>query len=145
MTRQSTDSENSGDYNWHRLWETPSKKFQRRYAKAWVHLLPGDLPISEAFAVLEHPIGPSLRNHGDLPTHFQHLVPINARRPLYPTTLTYRRMTSYLPTALLSYGVHHPRTPRKPNPEKAPLVDPTDPSVPRNAGYGEKLAGTDAS
>ena len=85
------------------------------------------------------------RNHGDLPTHFLHLVPIKARRPLYPTTLTYQRMTSYLPTALRSHGVHHPRMPRKPNPEKGPLVDPTDPSVLRNAGYGEKLAGTNAN
>ena len=57
MPRRSTDSENSGDYNWHRLWEKPSKKSQRRYARAWVHPLLGDLPISEAFAVLEHPTG----------------------------------------------------------------------------------------
>ena len=84
-------------------------------------------------------------DYRDLPAHFLHLVPIKARRPLYLTTLTYRRMTSYLLIALHSHDVHHPRTPRKPNPEKGPLVDPTDPSVPRNAGYGEKSAGTDAS
>ena len=59
MLRRSTDSENSGDYNWLRLWESPSKKSQRRYARAWLHPLPGDLPISEALAVLEHPTGPS--------------------------------------------------------------------------------------
>ena len=59
MLRRSTDSENSGDYNWRRLWETPSKKSHRRYARAWVHRLPGDLPISEAFVILEHPTGPS--------------------------------------------------------------------------------------
>ena len=85
------------------------------------------------------------RNHGDLLAHFLHLVPTKERRPLYLTTLTYLRMTSYLPTALRSHGVHHPRTPRKPNPEKCPLIDPTDPLVPRNAGYEEKPAGTEAS
>ena len=85
------------------------------------------------------------RNHGDLLAHFLHLVPTKARRSLYPSTLTYRRMMSYLLTALRSYGVHHPRTPRKPNPEKGPLVNPADPSVLCNAGYGEKPAGTDAS
>ena len=58
MPRRSTDSENSGDYNWRRLWETPSKKPQRQYARAWVHPLPGDHPISEALAILEHPTGP---------------------------------------------------------------------------------------
>ena len=68
-----------------------------------------------------------------------------ARRPLYPTTLTYRWMTSYLPTALRSHGIHHPRTPRKPNPKKGPLVDPADPSVSHNARYKEKPVGTDAS
>ena len=36
MPRRSSDSENSGDYNWRRLWETPRKKSQRRYARAWV-------------------------------------------------------------------------------------------------------------
>ena len=59
MLRRSTDSENSGDYNWRCLWETPSKKSQRRYTRAWVHPLPGDLPISEALAILEHPTEPS--------------------------------------------------------------------------------------
>ena len=86
-----------------------------------------------------------LRNHGDLPTHFLHLVLTKAKRSLYPTTLTYRRMTSYLPTALRSHAVHHPRMPRKPNLEKGPLIDPADPSVSRYAGYGEKPARTDAS
>ena len=57
MLRRSTDSENSGDHNWRRLWETPIKKSQRRYARAWVHPLPGDLPISEALAIPNHPIG----------------------------------------------------------------------------------------
>ena len=59
MLRRSIDSENSGDYNWRRLWETSSKKSQRRYARAWVHPLPGDFPISEALAILEHPTRPS--------------------------------------------------------------------------------------
>ena len=58
MLRRSTDSENSGDYNWRRLWETPSKKSHRRYARASVHPLPGDLQISEALAILKHPTGP---------------------------------------------------------------------------------------
>ena len=60
-------------------------------------------------------------------------------------TLTYRRMTNCLPTALASHDVHHPRTLRKPNLEKGPLVDPADPSELCNAGYGEKPVGTDAS
>ena len=30
MPRRSNDSENLGDHNWRRLWETPSKKSQRR-------------------------------------------------------------------------------------------------------------------
>ena len=59
MLRRSTDSENSGDHNWRRLWETPSKKCQRRYARVWVHPFPGDLPISKALAIPKHPIGPS--------------------------------------------------------------------------------------
>ena len=85
------------------------------------------------------------RNHEDLPAHFLYLVPTKERRSLYLMTLTYRRMMSYLLTTLHSHGVHHPRTPWKPNPEKGPLIDPADPSVPRNAEYGEKLAGTNAS
>ena len=85
------------------------------------------------------------RNHRNLPAHFLHLVPTKVRRPLYPTTLTYQWMTSYLPTTLRSHGVNHPRTPRKPNPEKGPLVDPANPSIPCNAGYREKPAGTEAS
>ena len=59
MLRRSIDFENSGHYSWRYLWETPSKKYKRRYARAWVHPLPGDLPISEALAILEHPTGPS--------------------------------------------------------------------------------------
>ena len=59
MIRRSSDSENSGDYNWRRLWETPSKKSQRRYARAWVHLLPGDLPLHEVLVVPAHPTRPS--------------------------------------------------------------------------------------
>ena len=85
------------------------------------------------------------RNHGEIPRHFLHLISTKARRMMYPTTLTYRQMTSYLPTALRSHDVHHPRTLRKPSLEKDPLVNPADPPVPRNAGYGEKPAGTDAS
>ena len=59
MLRRSTNSENSGDHNWRRLWETPSKKTQRRYARAWVHPLPGDLLISKALAIPKNPIGSS--------------------------------------------------------------------------------------
>ena len=54
-------------------------------------------------------------------------------------------MTSYLLTALCSHDVHHPRTPRKPNKKKGLLVDPVDPSVPRNARYGEKSVGTNGN
>ena len=84
-------------------------------------------------------------SHGDLPAHFLHLIPIKERRSLYLTTLTYRRMMNYLPTALRSHDVHHPRTPRKPNPKKGPLVDSADPSALCNAEYREKRGGTDAS
>ena len=59
MIRRSSDSKNSGDYNWRRLWETPSKKSQRRYARAWVHLLSGDLLLHEVLVVPAHPTGPS--------------------------------------------------------------------------------------
>ena len=59
MFRRSSDSKNSGDYNWHRLWETPSKKSQRRYARAWVHLLPSDLLLHEVLVVPAHPTGSS--------------------------------------------------------------------------------------
>ena len=59
MPRRSSDSENSGYHNWRRLWETPSMKSQRRYARAWVHPLLGDLPISEALAIPKHPTVPS--------------------------------------------------------------------------------------
>ena len=85
------------------------------------------------------------RNRGDLPAHILHPVPKKEKRPLYPTTLTYRRMTSYLPTALRSHAVYHPRMPWKPNPEKGPLIDLANPSVARDVGYGEKPARTDAS
>ena len=55
MFRRSSDSENSGDCNWRRLWETPSRKSQRRYARAWVHPLPSDLPLPEVLVVPAHP------------------------------------------------------------------------------------------
>ena len=58
MPRRFADSENSGYHNWRRLWETPRKKSQRRYARAWVNPLPGNLPISKALAIPKHPIGP---------------------------------------------------------------------------------------
>ena len=79
MPRRSIDSENSGDYNWRRLRETSSKKSQRRYARAWVHPLLGDIPISEAFTVLEHPTGPSeltvmYNNLANLPLEDQFLL-----------------------------------------------------------------------
>ena len=59
MPRRSSNSENSGVHNWRHLWETPSKKSQRRYVRAWVHPLPGDLPICKALAIPKHPTGPS--------------------------------------------------------------------------------------
>ena len=59
MFRRSSDSEDSGDYNWSRLWETPSRKSQRRYARAWVHPLPCDLPLPKVLVVPVHPIRPS--------------------------------------------------------------------------------------
>ena len=54
MPRRSSDSENLGDHNLRRLWETPSKKSQRRYARDWVHPLLGDLSISKALAIPKH-------------------------------------------------------------------------------------------
>ena len=57
MFRRSSDSEDSGDYNWHRLWETPRKKSQRRYTRAWVHPLPSDLSSPESLVVPDHPTG----------------------------------------------------------------------------------------
>ena len=59
MPRQFADFENSGDHNWRFLWETPSKKSQRWYARAWVHPLPSDLSISKALVIPKHPTGPS--------------------------------------------------------------------------------------
>ena len=59
MIRRSSDSENSENYNWRRLWEALSKKSQRRYARAWVHPLPDDLSLHEVLVVPAHPIGPS--------------------------------------------------------------------------------------
>ena len=57
MFRRSSDSEDSRDYNWCRLWETPSMKSQRRYTRAWVHPLPSDLPLPEVLVVPIHPTG----------------------------------------------------------------------------------------
>ena len=59
MFRRSSDSEYSEDCNWRRLWETPSRKSQRRYARAWVHPLPSDLPLPEILVVPVRPTGPS--------------------------------------------------------------------------------------
>ena len=59
MFRRSSGSEDSGDYNWRRLWETPSRKSQRRYARAWVHPLLSDLPLPEVLVVPVHPTRPS--------------------------------------------------------------------------------------
>ena len=59
MFQQSSDSKDSGSYNWRRLWETPSRKSQRRYARTWVHPLPNDLPLPEFLVVLVHPTRPS--------------------------------------------------------------------------------------
>ena len=59
MLRRSSDSEDSGEYNWHRLWETPSRKSQRRYVRASIHRLPSDLPLPEVLVVPVHPTGSS--------------------------------------------------------------------------------------
>ena len=59
MPRRSSDYENSGDHNWCRLWDPPSKKSQRRYRRAWVHPLLGDLPISKDSAIPKQPAIPS--------------------------------------------------------------------------------------
>ena len=59
MPQRSIDSQNSRDHNWHRLWETPSRKAQRRYVRAWVHPLPSNLPICKALAIPKHPPRPS--------------------------------------------------------------------------------------
>ena len=59
MLRRSSGSKSSGDHNWRRLWETPSKKSHRRYAIAWVHPIPSDLPFSEALVVPVHFTEPS--------------------------------------------------------------------------------------
>ena len=59
MPRRTVSSQNSGDHNWRCLWETPSKKSQRRYARAWVHPLPGDPPTCKALAIPKHPFRPS--------------------------------------------------------------------------------------
>ena len=206
MHRRSIDSENSEDYNWCHLWETPSKKSQRRYARAWVHPLPGDLPISEALAILEHPTGPSeltvmssnptnhppedqfllwrqemearqeeqarqmveLREHANqlrednerLRTRLEANQAEKSRGPPRPLPLSRpdKGKEAVVPDDInlladdeLSFRssplfvVHHPRTPRKPNPEKGPLANPAYPLVPCNVGYGEKPVGTDAS
>ena len=59
MPWRSNDSENSGDYNWRGLWETLSKKSQKWYARAWVHPLLGDLPISKDSVIPKHTAVPS--------------------------------------------------------------------------------------
>ena len=41
------------------MWEIQSKKSQRRYARAWIHPLPGDPPICKALAIPKHPAGSS--------------------------------------------------------------------------------------
>ena len=187
MPQQFTDFENSEEDNWCCLWETPSKKSQRRFTRAWVHPLLGDILISEGLAIPKHPIEPSeftaitsnlatqpedqfllwrqemeaskkssprrwpsctnrrtdcgrkmsaykpnwspagLRNRRNLPTSFNRSIPRKAKRPLYQTTLTYQRMTSYLLTVPRSHAVHHPRMSRKPNPEKGHLANPAGP------------------
>ena len=55
MLRRSSDSENSGDYNWPRLWERPRKKSHRRFARAWLHPLSSDRLSPEALVVPDQP------------------------------------------------------------------------------------------
>ena len=57
MFRRSSGSEDSGDYNWRRLWESLNRKSQKRYARAWVHPLPSDLSLPEVLVVSVHPTG----------------------------------------------------------------------------------------
>ena len=59
MLQRFNDSESSKDHNWRRLWETPSKKSHRRYARAWVHPIPSDLPFPEALVIPYHSTEPS--------------------------------------------------------------------------------------
>ena len=59
MLRRSSDSENSGTYNWRRLWERPSKKAHRRFARAWLHPLSSGRLAPEALVVPDQPTRPS--------------------------------------------------------------------------------------
>ena len=59
MLQRFSDSESSGDHNWRRMWDTPSKKSHRQYARSWVHLIPSDLPFPEALVIPGHSTGPS--------------------------------------------------------------------------------------
>ena len=59
MLQRFSDSESSGDHNWRCLWETRSKKSHRQYTRAWVHLIPSDLPFPEALVIPDHSIEPS--------------------------------------------------------------------------------------
>ena len=59
MLRRSSDSKNSGDYNWRCLWEPPTKKVHRRFARAWLHPFSSDLLSPEALVVPDHSTGPS--------------------------------------------------------------------------------------
>ena len=58
MLRRSSDSKNSRAYNWHRLWERPSKKTHRRFMRAWLHPLSSDRLSPEALVVPDQPIRP---------------------------------------------------------------------------------------
>ena len=116
MLRLSIDSKNSGDYNWHRLWESPSKKSQRRYTRAWLHPLPGDLLISEALAIPKHPIGPS--NKRSRPGRW----PEQANR--------LREANELLRTLLEASRAEQPREPPSPFPPSRP-------------GKGKKVAASD--
>ena len=57
MLRRSSESENSGDYNWRRLWEGPSKKAHQRFARAWLHPFSNGFPSPKALVVPDHSTG----------------------------------------------------------------------------------------
>ena len=59
MFLRSSDSEDSGDYNWRRLSEMPRNKSQRRYARAWVHSIHSNLSLPKSLVVPGHPTEPS--------------------------------------------------------------------------------------
>ena len=67
---------------------------------------------------------------------------IRAKSPPYLTIVIHRQMMSYLQIALHSPVTHHPRTMRKPSPERDHHTIPVRLSVARIAGREERPTGT---